>query len=30
MLADGGRSNRLIPALLCLGGLMVLLRKRPM
>jgi hypothetical protein len=30
MLADGGSSHGLIPALLCLGGLVVLLRKRPM
>jgi hypothetical protein len=30
MLPDGGTSHRLIPGLLCLGGLLVLLRKRPM
>jgi hypothetical protein len=30
MLPDGGTSHRLIPALLCLGGLVLLLRKRPM
>jgi hypothetical protein len=29
MLPDGGSSHRLIPGLLCLGGLLVLLRKRP-
>ncbi len=29
MLPDASTSHRLIPALLCLGGLVVLLRKRP-